>query len=58
VRLALNAGCKLAINTDAHDEEELHNIRYGIAVARRGWATSLDIINTRSLDELKKLLKK
>jgi len=58
VRLALNAGCKLAINTDAHDEEELHNIRYGIAVARRGWATSLDIINTRSLDELRKLLKK
>jgi DNA polymerase (family 10) len=58
VRLALKAGCKLAIDTDAHDREELNNIRYGIAVARRGWATQGDIINTRDLDELEKLLKK
>jgi DNA polymerase (family 10) len=58
VRLALKARCKLAIDTDAHDKEELNNIRYGIAVTRRGWATQGDIINTRDLDELEKLLKK
>ena len=58
VRLAMKAGCRLAINTDAHDKEELWNIRYGIAEARRGWATAADIINTRNLDDLRKLLKK
>jgi len=58
VRLALEAGCKLAIDTDAHDKEELNNARFGIAVARRGWATQADVINTRGRDELEKLLKK
>jgi DNA polymerase (family 10) len=56
--LALKAGCKVVINTDAHDEDELDNMRYGIGVARRSWATQTDIINTRKLDELLKLLEK
>jgi DNA polymerase (family 10) len=56
--LGLKAGCKVVINTDAHDEEELDNMRYGIGVARRGWATQEDIINTRELGELMKLLEK
>jgi len=56
--LALKAGCKLVINTDAHDREALKNIRFGIATARRGWMEKGDIINTLPLEELTKTLKK
>jgi DNA polymerase (family 10) len=58
VKLALDAGCKLAINTDAHHKEHLKNIKYGIGVARRGWGKPGDIINTQPLEDLNKTLKK
>ncbi len=54
IRRALEAGCKLVINTDAHKREELSFAELGIATSRRGWAEKKDIINTLPL---KKLLK-
>jgi len=45
---------KLIIDTDAHHVDHYGLIRYGIAQARRGWATSKDIINTCNLKEFKK----
>jgi DNA polymerase (family 10) len=56
--LALKAGCKLAIDTDAHDRDELRNIRFGIAMARRGWLRRADVINTLPLEKLRKILKR
>jgi len=56
--LALKAGCKLAIDTDAHDRDELKNIRFGIAMARRGWLRRADVINTLPLEKLSKVLKR
>jgi len=56
--LALRSGCKIAINTDAHNGEQLKNIRFGIGVARRAWAEKKNVINAQPLVELKKLLKK
>jgi DNA polymerase (family 10) len=56
--LALKAGCKLVIDTDAHDTDELKNIRFGIGVARRGWLRRADVINTLPLEKLKKILKR
>jgi len=56
--LALKAGCKLAIDTDAHDRDELKNIRFGIALARRGWLRRADVINTLPLEKLSKVLKR
>jgi DNA polymerase (family 10) len=56
--LALKAGCKLAINTDAHDRDELRNIRFGIGVARRGWLKRADVINTLPLEKLRKVLQR
>jgi DNA polymerase (family 10) len=56
--LALKAGCKLVINTDAHDRDELRNIQFGIAMARRGWLRKDDVINTLSLEKLGKILKR
>lgn len=51
-RLAKEKGIKLVINTDAHNTGELANIRYGLAMARRGWLEPSDIINTWNLEDL------
>jgi len=56
VKKAVEHGCKLAINSDAHSITDLHNMDLGIATARRGWAKKEDIINTLPLKNLLKLL--
>jgi DNA polymerase (family 10) len=54
---AKNAGCKIAIDTDAHNKEHLKYMQLGIAVARRGWLEKEDIVNTLPLKDLIKILK-
>jgi DNA polymerase (family 10) len=44
-RLALDAGVKLAINTDAHGPGDLDQLHYGILTARRAGATAADVVN-------------
>jgi len=56
--LALRSGCRLAIDTDAHNREQLKNIRFGLGVARRAWVEKKDVINTQPLNELKRTLNK
>jgi DNA polymerase (family X) len=55
---AKSMGVKLAISTDAHSTAQLGYMRLGIDQARRGWLEAADVINTRPLVELKKLLKR
>ena len=57
VRAAIKAGVKLSIGTDAHNSDQLHFIKLGIGTARRGWATKNDIINTRSIKDMIRILK-
>lgn len=57
-RFAVQQGCKLTINTDSHNLEMLHNMRYGIMQARRGWVEAADVINTWSARKLKSWLKR
>jgi DNA polymerase (family 10) len=57
IKRAIAAGVKLSIGTDSHSRNQLHNIELGIAQARRGWATSKDIINTLNFSELLNFLK-
>jgi DNA polymerase (family 10) len=54
--LAIGAGVLLSINTDAHSTQELPHIDYGLAVARRAWATAENVINCMKLAELKQFL--
>ncbi|GBD10026.1 DNA polymerase/3'-5' exonuclease PolX [Candidatus Thermoflexus japonica] len=51
-RRALELGCKLVISTDAHSPGEFDLIHFGVAVARRAWATREDIANTWPLERL------
>ena len=52
VRLAIDAGARIVVNTDAHSARGLGNIGLAVGTARRGWATAADVVNTRPLAEL------
>ena len=51
VRKAIAAGVPLVIDSDAHRTAHLrYPDLYGVGVARRGWATAADVINTLPLE--------
>ncbi len=52
LKYAKEKGVKIAINTDAHVTQSLHNIVYGVDIARKGWLEAHNIINTMSLQEM------
>lgn len=51
-RRAIELGVKLAINSDSHQVSGFGLLRFGVATARRGWATAADVLNTRPLEGL------
>lgn len=53
IRMALDAGVKISINTDAHAVAQFDQMRFGIVTARRGGATPDDVINTWHLPKLR-----
>ncbi len=55
---AKEIGCKVAINSDAHNIKMFEFIRYGVNQARRGWIEKEDVINTFEFDRLSNFLKK
>ncbi|MDA8051288.1 MAG: DNA polymerase/3'-5' exonuclease PolX [Rhodospirillales bacterium] len=55
-RAAKELGLRLAISTDAHDPGQFGLIRYGVDQARRGWIEADDVLNTRPLGALRKVL--
>lgn len=58
VRKAIELGVKLVISSDAHGVQELRYANdFGVAVARRGWARSRDILNTQPCAALLAALK-
>jgi DNA polymerase (family 10) len=56
--MAKEAGVLIAINSDAHSVNDFELLAYGIGQARRGWLEKEDVLNTRPLAELRKLLKR
>jgi DNA polymerase (family 10) len=51
-RRAVEVGCILAIDSDAHRTEELDFLRLGVAQARRAWVEPVSVLNTRSRADL------
>jgi DNA polymerase (family 10) len=58
IRLCVEAGVKMSIDSDAHSPTHFPYLEYGIAQARRGWATKADIVNAWPLKKMLKFLKK
>lgn len=56
--LAKDEGVLISVDSDAHSIHDFTNLEYGIGQARRGWLEKDDVLNTRSLQQLRKLLKK
>jgi DNA polymerase (family 10) len=46
IRAARERGIRFVISTDAHATGELRNVRYGVAMARRGWVRRGEVLNT------------
>lgn len=57
IRMAVEAEVKLTISSDAHHVDDYNNLKYGIAQARRGWATKADVLNAKSATQLLKSLR-
>ena len=53
---ARSKGVKCVINPDAHRNEHASYLRLGAGIARKGWLTRADVINTLPLDKLRKEL--
>jgi DNA polymerase (family 10) len=51
LRRAKELGCKIIVNTDAHDRGDFMNMDYGIVQCRRAWLTADDLINTKPVEE-------
>ena len=55
-RKAAERGMICAINPDAHEIGDFAYLRAGINAARKGWLTAAQVLNTRPLAEVKRVL--
>lgn len=57
IRKCVDAGVKMSIDSDAHSVSHFEFLEYGIANARRGWASKKDIINAWPVEKMLSFLK-
>lgn len=57
-QMAKDEGVLVSIASDAHSVGDFGHLRYGIGQARRGWLEAKDVLNTRTLEELRPLLRR
>lgn len=57
VRQAVEQGVKMVIDTDSHAVGQMDLMKYGVSVARRGWAEKKDILNTLPYDDFMRWIK-
>lgn len=58
IKLAVDSDVKMIINSDSHSVEQMSLQKYGVFMARRGWAKKSDILNTLSYNKFSEWLKK
>ena len=52
---ARDLGVLCCINPDAHKTSHLRFLDFGVTLARKGWLRAQDVVNTRTLSQLRKL---
>lgn len=57
LRYAKEKGVLISINPDAHSAGGLIEVLYGIGIARKGWQEKKDILNTRTILDIKDIFK-
>ncbi|HSB55875.1 MAG TPA: DNA polymerase/3'-5' exonuclease PolX [Gemmatimonadales bacterium] len=58
LRQARDGGVMISIGADAHNIPGLRHVDYGVAMARKGWLTRDDVLNTRSVDQFLAFVRK
>ena len=58
VRLARELGARFVVSSDAHSIDSFNNVRWSVRMARRGWLTPADVLNTYPLDTLRANLRR
>jgi DNA polymerase (family X) len=58
LRMAKAKGVKFIINTDAHHTSHMEKIRYGVLQLRRAWLTKQDVLNTLSVTEFARIVRR
>jgi DNA polymerase (family 10) len=58
IKLAVDAGVRMVIDTDSHATWQMEMMKYGVSTAKRGWATKNDILNTLAYNEFSTWLSK
>jgi DNA polymerase (family X) len=57
IREARKRGVRFVISTDAHSTSALRNVRYGVAMARRGWVRKGEVLNALPLDAFRRAVR-
>ena len=57
IKKAIEIGAKLGVSSDSHTKINYHYLELGIGQARRGWARTENIVNTRGLKDFAKFVK-
>jgi DNA polymerase (family 10) len=58
IRIAKSKGAKFTISTDAHHPKHLLNMRYGVVMARRGWLSAADVLNTLPAEQFAQAIRR
>lgn len=58
LKYAKERGAVISINPDAHDVAGLGDVFYGVNIARKGWQERKDVLNTKSVNDIKETFKK
>jgi DNA polymerase (family X) len=58
LRGATPRGIPVSINPDAHSAYAISQIKYGVDIARKGWLSKNDVLNTLPLPEVEKAIRK
>ena len=57
IREARARGIRFVISTDAHSTGELDHLRWGVDMARRGWLTRGEVLNTLDADAFRRAVR-
>jgi DNA polymerase (family 10) len=57
IREARKRKIKFVISVDAHSMNALHNVQYGVGIARRGWVTKKEVLNALGVKAFQKAVR-
>ena len=58
LQYAKSKGVIISINPDAHSIAGLREVFYGVGIARKGWQEKKDVLNTRTVEEIREIFQR